>query len=302
MKKKKSKKVHKCLQCEVVPCINLYKKDGRLEGGEFYVLEKCLDRKKYTFCECGSIVYALCQLSKEFTDTLSFELFNQCIRDLKAATFLIFAGHYRTAIQILRPVIENWLVGLYWDFKFMTSGGKNNIVREYEKFRRQENYEIPHDEWIEIFREEANRKRKRYLSQEVVLRWLLKREVIDGKFKQEINEMSGKLNKYLHPAFPMTDIKRKGCTKCPASVKFTRKEYTKCIKLFQDTAVLLLGTFYKYVEMFLPEKINSKEVKDAFGFIISLQDIEKEAERKLVISAELRRFINEIEATKSDVG
>ena len=144
---------HKCLECEHIPCIDFYRKLDKFEGGELYVLESTIKNKAHVPCECGALIYSLCQLLVPISDALSFELFNQCIRDLKAVSFLILTGHYRAAMQIMRPIIENFLTGLYWDVKFLDSDTKTEkiIIKEHEKFREYDRYVVLEEDWNEAF-------------------------------------------------------------------------------------------------------------------------------------------------------
>lgn len=294
---KKTRVKHKCLECELVPCINLYRKLDKAGGGELCILESTITNKAHVPCEYGALIYSLCQLLVLISDTLSFELFNQCIRDLKAVSFLILTGHYRNAIQIMRPIIENWLTGLYWDVKFSHSNArtKKRIIKEYEKFRKQDNYMVLEKDWNEVFSGEGITK-KRYFNQEFLLRWLLKRRVIDGKFKSNLQDKIGVLNRFLHPIFKETDISRPKCTACPSCVIFDEEDCRKSAEIFQDITTLLLDTFYEYIVTFFPDESQNSDVTRALGMILNLHEIEKDIGRQLVFSKELKKFITRIES------
>jgi len=289
----KSQKDHDCTKCKLIHCINLYGKGTEeMEGGEIYVLDYCLKNNEYTLCEGGGLLDALCQLLKEFKDFTFYELFYQCIRDLKASLFLLISGHYRGAIQLLRPVVENWLAGVYWDSK-LAEFTENN--EEYEKFRTEEKYEVSEKEWNEVFGNEKKSTKKRHLDQEFLSSWMMKREIIDGEYKQEINTMCGKLNKYLHPNFSTMDIKKAGREGYPAWVKYNKKEYEKCMGLFQDTATLLLNTLLQYLTIFPSPKMDDEEfLKEVLGPVIALKDIEKDSGRAVIHSKKLQQFIEDI--------
>lgn len=294
---KKSRVKHRCLECENIPCINFYRKSDKVVGGELHILESTVTNKLHVPCECGALIYSLCKLLLPISDTLSFELFNQCIRDLKAASFLVLTGHYRSAMQIMRPIIENWLTGLYWDVKFSHSNTrtKKQIIKEYEKFRKKDKYVVLEKDWREVFSTEGMAK-KRHFDQEFLLRWLLKKEVIDGKFKSNLQDKIRVLNKFLHPIFKETDISKPKCTACPSSVAFNEEDYKRTVEIFQDITTLLLDTFYEYVVTFFPEESQNQDVTEGLGMILNLHEIEKNIERQLVFSKELKEFITRIES------
>lgn len=294
---KKSQIKHKCLECECVPCINFYRKLDKAGGGEFYILESTIKNKTHVPCECGALIYSLCQLLVRISDTLSFELFNQCIRDLRAVAFLILTGHYRSATQIMRPIIENWLTGLYWDVKFSHSNAKTKkrIIKEYEKFRKQDEYMVLEEDWNEVFTGEGTRK-KRYFDQEFLLRWLLKRGIIDGKFKSNLQDKIGVLNKSLHPTFRGIDISRPKCPACPSCVTFDEKDYRRSLEIFQDITTLLLETFHEYIVTFSSEEAGKLDMKEDLSMIVGLPEIEKDIGKQLIFSKELKEFIARIES------
>ena len=118
---------HNCLECEIVPCTNLYRKGKRnLEGGEIYLLHKLIEKRIILPCNVGDVIYTTCQLWSFLNDTFpsgdtlpSQKIFPQCIRDLRASAYLLLSCHYRSSIQLLRPIVENCLVGIYWDSKYV---------------------------------------------------------------------------------------------------------------------------------------------------------------------------------------
>ncbi len=298
---KKIRVKHKCLECELVPCINLYRKLDKGGGGELHILESTIKNKVHVPCEYGALIHSLCQLLSLISDTLSFELFNQCIRDLKAASFLILTGHYRSALQLMRPIIENWLTGLYWDVKFSHSNArtKKRIIKEYEKFRKQDRYIVLEKDWNEVFGAEDMAK-KRHFDQEFLLRWLLKKGVIDGKFKSNLQDKIRVLNRFLHPIFKETDISKPKCTACPSTVAFDEKDHKRSVEMFQDITTLLLNTFYEYMVTFPPDELQNQDVTEALGMVLNLHEIEKDIGRQLIFSKELRDFIWRIESEIQD--
>ncbi|HUU63052.1 MAG TPA: hypothetical protein VMX96_03925 [Dehalococcoidia bacterium] len=230
----------------------------------------------------------------KISDELSFEMYNQCIRDLKAVLLLVFTGHYRNAMQIFRPVIENFLTGLYWDAKLLQSGddekARQTVKEEYNKFTKQDRYVVPEEDRNEAFISDDKRK-KEYLDQDFLLAWLLAKKVIDPTYKADLQKKIRKLNNFLHPNFKATDISRPDCASCPSCVSFNEKEYRKCIEIFQDITTLILATCHKLIVESSPGDLDDPDVKEALGNIRGLHELEAEIERQLVLSSRLKEFI-----------
>jgi hypothetical protein len=292
MKRKKVK--HNCLKCENVPCVNLYRKLGKNEGGELYLYNSIIKNKLHVPCECGALIHSLCQSLSIIEDEIPTELFIQCIRDLKTAAFLILTGHYRSAMQLIRPIIENWLTGLYWQVKFSnaTAKEKQQITVEYYKFLELEEYSIIENDWKEIF---TNSKRKKYFNHEFLTSWLLKRGVKDGKFKSNIQKRMSYLNRYLHPNFKKTEMSRFDCFGCSSGVKYNNKEFENTIREFQDVVTYILDSIYTYL-IAPPLQISKiSKLKKALTMTLYLPITEKEIGKQIIFSNELQLFIKKIE-------
>ena len=291
---KRSSDKHKCINCDLVPCMNLYREVDSNESGELYLYESTVKNKVHLPCEFGVLIQCLCRLLVPISGALSFDMYNQCIRDLKAVSLLVFTGHYRNAMQIMRPVIENFLTGLYWDMKLLQSGDDEEALQtvfdEYDIFTAQDRYVVPEEDRNEAFGSDDKRMKK-YLDQEFLMAWLLAKEVLDGKGKAELQDRIGILNRFLHPSFKATDVSRPECASCPSCVSFDEKEYRKCIEIFQDTTTLLLATFQEYIVAFSPEDLDDPDVKEALGTIRDLHELEAEIGRQLVFSRQLKEFI-----------
>ncbi len=288
---------HKCLNCDLLPCMNLYRQVDSSEGGELYLYESTAKNRVHVPCEFGVLIRCLCRLSVPISSALSFEMYNQCIRDLKAASFLILSGHYRNAMQIMRPVIENFLTGLYWDIKILEAGedekAQQAIEDEYEKFTEQDRYMISEEDRMEVFGSDDTR-RKKYLDQDFLLGWLSAREVIDGKDRAELQDQIGMLNRFLHPNFKATDFSRAECASCPSCVSFDESAYSQCVEIFQDITTLLLVTFCDYIAAFSPEELDNPDVEEVLGMVENLNRLESEIGRKLIFSKELKEFVRSL--------
>jgi len=295
MKKKKGEgkeKHDKCLLCDLIPCVDFYRSTGKFEGGEIFVLEEVIKNRFHVPCETGSLIRSLCKLLIPLTESFSFPLFLQCIRDLKASAFLLLCSHYRSSMQILRPVIENMLAGIYFDTKYVLA--KNETEREeiqkgFDEFWDGK-YEIPIEEWAELFPSE--KRRKRLLDSDFLLTWMVKKDLVQKRSKDWLNKLIGLLNKYLHTYFPLAEVSRPYCPGCPASVKYDAKEYRKCVKLFQDVTTILLEAVYSSVKSYFPQQLDSEEVQEALDIIKGLGEVEKDIKKTIVFSEELKDFIS----------
>lgn len=285
-------KHEKCLECDFTPCVNFYRSTRKLEGGEIRVFEEMVKTKLHLPCEVGGLIYSLCKLSIPLGIFFSYPLYLQCIRDLKASAFLLLCGHYRASMQILRPVVENYLTGIYFDSKFILAqdeSERNKTEEDYKKFL-DGMYEIPEGEWQKIRRLEERRKKR--LDYDFLLRWMVDRKLITGRGEDKLRKRIGLLNKYVHPHFQYTEIAKPYCPGCPAFVCYNEEEYRQCIQLFQDVVTDLLRAFYAYVDTFSPEKLRGKEIDEALGYLKVLEVTEKDVGKQIIFSKELRKFIS----------
>jgi len=284
--------VKECLRCSEVPCVNFYNSRGKLVGGELYVLEKMIKAGLHTPCEVGYLIYSICQLSDPLTRLLSYPLFIQCIRDLRTSAFLLLCSHYRSSMQILRPVIENYLTGLYFNVKLIQAQNEEEeqeVTRDFEKFRNGK-YEIPKKEWYEVC--PHTKRRKRLLDQDFLLKWILSKKMITRRRKEKVSKLIGLLNKYLHPHFPFAETAKPSCPDCPACVNYDEKEYKQCVEVFQEVMTDLWVLLHTFIEMFFPEKLQSQEVKGAVEWLKTIEDTEKEIETPIIYSKELKELIS----------
>jgi len=293
----KQKLKHKCLECGHVPCINFYARSAKpFEGGEIYVLQSLIKEKMSFPCEIGALIYSLCKLSSPLGDFPSSEMFAQCIRDLRASAYLLLSCHYRSSIQLLRPVVENYIAGIYWDVKFLITNQNEKELEEVEKdyfdFLKDE-YEIPTTEWYEIFPKDKKRRPKKKLDADFCLSWMVKKGDTNNKFKNDITQLVSEFNKYLHPrGLKYTEAEKTDCPDCFSFVRYQEDEFRQCTRLFQDVAFLLISVCYKYISAYFPDRIDSEEITDAIGFLKVLDGVEKEFNRQLIFSEKLKAFVS----------
>lgn len=295
----KKKLEHECLECEHIPCVNFYRKSSTpFMGGEIYVLRSLSEKKKRFPCEIGSLIYTLCQLSSPLSDFPSNKMFEQCIRDMKASAYLLLSCHYRSSIQLLRPVVENYVAVLYWDAKFFLAGSDERELKDVEKAYSnflKDKYEIPIAEWNEAFPKDTRRAKKK-LDVDYCLSWMVKKQTINGRFKNEITELVRELNKYLHPrGLRFTEAEKPDCPDCASFVRYQEDEHQKCVGFFQDVASLLISILYTYISVYFPDKIDSEEIGEIMGFPMVLRNLEKKFHTQLIFSEKLRSFLSQFE-------
>ncbi len=74
----------------------------------------------------------------------------QCIHDLKASAFLALTAHYRGAIQLLRPVIGNILVGLYFEERLGRAISEEEVDQaDFDKWA-DDKYRVSEEEWKRV--------------------------------------------------------------------------------------------------------------------------------------------------------
>ncbi|MGD0072457.1 MAG: hypothetical protein ABSB71_12970 [Candidatus Bathyarchaeia archaeon] len=291
---------HDCLRCKHIFCTNFYRKGKKnFEGGESYVLKELIKEKVVLPCNISSMIYTTCQLLSSLWPSLSTYLFIQSVRDLKASAYLLLSCHYRSSIQLLRPIVENCVAGLYWDAKYgLANEDKRELVEQQFSQFLEDKYEIPFPEWKYVFPNEDESKRKKKLDYDYCLSWMAKdeRTIIGGESKQEISKLIGELNKYLHPSgLKRMEIGKENCPDCPSWVRYEKEEYERCTRLFQDVTALLIQVFYTYLESRLLDKMQSKAVLNAISYIKSLEYLEKELKTKLIFSEQLKTFLSKKE-------
>lgn len=296
MEEDKSSEEHKdCLRCHHIKCVDFYKEENEFEGGELYVLNS-ITEKKHVPCEIGFLLYPLCQLTRIFSELNmpSLLFFIQCIRDLKACAYLILSCHYRTAIQILRPVLESYLVGIYFDMKFLHTKSeeeKEKAVKDFEMFLEGK-YKIPKDELKTLYPNDEKKWYKKKIDYKFCLDWLLSRGMITQKERSKIENIIGKLNAYLHPSFKHMEVSWKDCASCPAGVKYSEGKHSEVMELFQTIATYILKVLWMAIENFLPEK--REEAESELEYIKEIKDVENDIKKKLIYSKELRMLVSEM--------
>lgn len=277
----------KCFRCEFIRCIDFFQKSKKKDtGGEFYILYRSV-RSKFLPCIAGSCIEALCKIGAKL-HTMSGDtpqpiaiVLIQTVRDLKCSCFLALNGHYRNAFQTLRPSIENFLAGLY--FQYLDS---------YEDFVKwtEGKYEIPRQLYKEVCpKEEKEGRIKEKIDYYFILRFLVKKEIIESKWQNWISkQIFSELNKYLHPYFPYFETSI-GCISCPAVVEYSEEKILEFMKLFQQIVWFIMISLF---QMFGFEEFEKDEnVKEALK-TLTVQPV---LVPKLIRSKEYEELLRHIE-------
>ena len=278
---------HKCLECPFIPCIN-FRRITEEGVGELYVLETL--HGQYPPCHSGVLIYVICQLHGQLPQLPSYRLLLQSIRDLRTSAFLLITGHYRASLIILRSVLETFLAGLYFDYKYLTAMSdeeRANVSEQIERFYKEE-YEVPEEELKEV----SLPLRRKRLDYHFLLEWLYKRRVISGSLKNKIGKIINEVNDHIH--VKRLEVIKPSCPKCPSLVKVDLNEYANAIRLFQDVASILIEILLEYIELFAPSKFETGEIDEILGYLITEEKLENELKVRLVFSERLRALINRV--------
>ncbi|MCK4734165.1 MAG: hypothetical protein KAT65_17055 [Methanophagales archaeon] len=298
----------KCLNCEHIPCANLSLERDELDGGELYILNESIKQKKIVPCQPMTALYSCCMLCQTAYKTLIEEtniedgkelllppllfLTWQFIYDLKASAFLALTAHYRTANQILRPVIENILVGLYFEERLRRAISEEKIDQAWSDFDKwaDDKYRISEEDWKRVTGKLEEEERKRRLSFGFLIEWLNKENVLTGRGKERFEKIQGQLNKYLHPYFKRMDIGEEKCSKCPATTRYDENRYYEWLEFFQNMIDFIIETMLCYY----PSIAETADAKEAVGYLKNLEALEKELGIPMIKSEYLKDRIAQL--------
>lgn len=294
--------VPKCFECELAYCIHFFKKvdklecieliekPSELEGMEFYILWETINKGAILPCIIVFPIQTLCRCNlvlsqdEELKNLPVIIVLWQCIKDLKCSAFLALCGHYRNAMQVLRPVLENFLVGLY----FMYQKDYSDFI-EWTKGK----YKIPPSLYYEITGTKPLRK-DMSLNWQFCLEFLIKKAIYpeyQNLWTKRKNYIAQKiinpLNKYLHAYFPFFDIEH---ISCPASVKFDKKALNEWLEVLQRILYLILEYL---IEVFGEKLLQNKYSRDALELLVYPK--EKRIRNEFLRYKEYREFIKKLE-------
>jgi hypothetical protein len=301
-------KENACLKCKIIPCTNFYEKGkAPLEGGEIYVLNKLIEERIVLPCNVIDVVYISCKLFDLLNDKIfgsdnlpSTKIFPQGIRDLRASAYLLLSCHYRSAIQLLRPIVENCLVSMYWDSKYVLAVKEHKekqFKKEFQLFEEGQ-FEISDEERKEVFPNET--KQKKRLDYDYCLTWLMthkgekNKEEIPISFdnRDQLTKKWGELNRYIH-----SNAAQYENTKVCCFVKYEKLVFENCMMLYQDVAALMLELLYNYVQVYFPRKTKAaiQVIQETTGDLANQKELEGDINTRLIFSNQLETFFKKPE-------
>jgi hypothetical protein len=189
-----------CLGCDLTTCIRPLNDKGEFEGGELHVLEQSIRKNKLFLCQLEIPLQSCCLLinailghsDKNNADPFLY-LVIQSLYDLRTSAFLAITAHYRGAMQLIRPVVETILVGIY--FKVRRERAKpeesRHLDNDFDAWTK-DIFRIPPEEYQEFTgfsTKEMMRPDFRFAKS-----WLIKKKCISGKDNQRIESLEGTLN------------------------------------------------------------------------------------------------------------
>lgn len=287
----------KCLSCENIPCADLHLRKNEFDGGELHVLKESIEKGKITPCQPIAPLYSCCLLCQAARKTLNVEeelvpplllLTWQCLYDLKTSAFLALTAHYRGSIQLLRPVIENILTGLYFEERLLRSTIEDEVEQTWADFDKWGNdqYKISEIEWEKVM-SNSEEERKRRLGYGFLIQWLNKEGILRRHGISMFDRIQGQLNKYLHPYFEKMDIGTEKCSKCPATTRYDENRYYEWLELFQNIIAFVIEIIFVYY----PSIEKTEEADEAMDHLKDLELFERDLKIPMIKSRDFSDLI-----------
>lgn len=280
---------NECLNCEFCKFGNLYKKITDTAGGELFVLNESIKRKKLMPCQSiyfldlgfnmWKNIFNSLRMNGSIEELDSDEIYAippivyatyQSFFDLKASAFLAFTAHYRSAIQLLRPILENIIVSRYFQEKIRNSNNENKMTKEYENFLN----------WFEQDNhEEGFNKSIQYLNKERIIN-------SNSEEQKRIKiELWDELNKYMHPYMCRWDKSDN-----PEIVCYNEDWFNEWLDLYQN----ILSYMIEMLCLYFPGAIKTQAGRDTLNELNGIESLEKECDIVLIKSKYLKKFISRI--------
>ena len=172
----------------------------------------------------------------------------------------------------LREVIENILVGLYFEKRLRREISEEEIDQAWIDFNKwaDDKYRISEEEWKRVTGK-LEEERKRRLSFGFFIEWLNKEDVLTGRGKERFEKIQGQLNKYLHPYFKHMDIGGEKCSKCPATTRYDKDRYYEWLEFFQN----LIDFVIEMMLCYYPAIAETTDGLEAVGYLKNLESLER---------------------------
>jgi len=249
-----------------------------MDGGELYVLDKSIELNKLLPCQLTWPLDATFGLWKEAYHSLDENLapgelppvlFSawQSLFDLKASAFLALAAHYRSAIQVLRPILENITISVYFFEKMRMARDEKEKRKEYEAFGR----------WSE-----ETEKTQNFNS---ILQYLGSEHIINGDEVRRINELMKAMHKYLHSFMFRWD---RGNT--PEAVCYDEGRFDEWLDMYQNVLSYMIEKLCHY----FPDATRTQNGQNALIELKEMESLEKDLKMTLIKSKNFKDFLSRI--------
>jgi hypothetical protein len=225
----------------------------------------------------------------------------QSLYDLRSSAFLAITAHYRGAIQLIRPIVETILVGIYFKARIERASPEEvkNLDQDFDKWTK-DNFRISAKEYQVVTGIPAREEMR--LDFGFTRSWLIKNNCISGRDNQRFESLEGMLNKYIHSYFASMNISNPNCSTCPSLCRYDEKQYAVWLDAFQNLIEILIRRLRQdYFIDFMPGETvptNVIDVTEAVSSVLSqlkeLELCEKDSSMQLIGSKHLRNFISNI--------
>lgn len=276
-----------CLSCKLSLFGNFGNIEGELIGGELFLLKELIERKIILPCElarplddCFDIwsvaLNSLNTLSDDqkenvpmifVDDTISTPLLffiYPCFSDLKASLFLALTGHYRAAHQLLRPLVENIIVGRTIEEKLRRATKEKKFTKECDKFF----------DWLEDNRVYDFNGSIDYLGREGLID-------VDEKNRLK-NELWEELHRYIHPYISKWSPHEK-----PMVTQYNATWLFKWIDIYENILSYIMEVLFQYY----PWISDIDETKLALIELSDWYSLDEEFDRLMIKSEYMKKFI-----------
>lgn len=234
-----SKKRGECnpFDCNIHICINQGKKERP-------VRDLFIEKNPDIPCKTGHLIKSECRISSyivkwadsnenahNFFESTSFKVITgEVIRILKSSSNLAFIGQYRSAMDLFRSGIEILVTGLYYDLMKEKSG----------------------DKWLDGLVYPPHFKE--------CLKTLRDKGLIPMEHYKEINEVWGRLNKYVHPHAKAFACSQKDYNGCPVEGFYSDELINEWFDTFQIIMKWILMWYARHV----PEILEKEDTRQWF--------------------------------------
>jgi len=207
---------------------NLEYRKAELEGGELYVLKESIKQRKVLLCEISTPMMCISDLWSEITNNVNLDftpplLFASldCTYDFKASGLLALAAHYRNAIQLLRPILENIIVACYFEERMSASDSQGEFDQAWKDY----------DQWAGTERKYKYNNIKNYKING-------KNFIPNAELRRIDKELWEPISEYLHTNRNKTDTAMDNVQnqpyKLPMTTRFDKDKLYEWLDLYQN--------------------------------------------------------------------